>query len=60
MAPVEEPLEDGKESNIYITRSLDATSHFETLVDDVHSVFERCMGKGLVLKKREEGAQVQE
>ncbi|CEH12757.1 rab gdp-dissociation inhibitor [Ceraceosorus bombacis] len=60
VAPVEEPLEDGKESNIYITRSLDATSHFETLVDDVHSVFERCMGKGLVLKKREEGAQIQE
>lgn len=39
--------------NIFITRSYDATSHFETVVDDVHDVWKRVMGKSLVLKKRE-------
>jgi Rab GDP dissociation inhibitor len=39
--------------NIYITRSYDATSHFETVVEDVHDVWKRVTGKDLVLKKRE-------
>jgi Rab GDP dissociation inhibitor len=43
----------GKDDNIYITRSYDATSHFETVVDDVRDVYERVTGKELELKKRE-------
>lgn len=28
--PLYEPLEDGKNDNVYISKSYDATSHFET------------------------------
>ncbi|KAI6007215.1 GDP dissociation inhibitor [Pisolithus albus] len=38
--------------NIFITRSYDATSHFETVVDDVKDVWKRVTGKDLVLKQR--------
>jgi Rab GDP dissociation inhibitor len=47
------PIADGKVDNIFITRSYDATSHFETVVDDVHDVWKRIVGSDLVLKKRE-------
>jgi Rab GDP dissociation inhibitor len=47
------PIADGRADNIFITRSYDATSHFETVVDDVHDVWKRVVGKDLVLKKRE-------
>jgi len=47
------PISDGSADNIYITRSYDATSHFETVVDDVHDVWKRIVGEDLVLKKRE-------
>lgn len=43
------PTSSGKEDNIFITKSYDATSHFETVVDDVKDVFERIMGEKLVL-----------
>lgn len=45
------PIADGKADNIFITRSYDATSHFETVVDDVHDVWKRMIGKDLVLKE---------
>lgn len=57
-----EPVGQGKEEKIFITRSGDATSHVETIVEDVHDVWRRVTdGKKLELKKREEGegAQVQ-
>lgn len=47
------PTSSGESDNIFITRSYDATSHFETVVDDVHNVWKRAVGKDLVLKKRE-------
>jgi Rab GDP dissociation inhibitor len=47
------PTASGVGDNIYITRSYDATSHFETVVEDVHDVWKRVTGKDLVLKKRE-------
>ncbi|KAI0830733.1 rab GDP-dissociation inhibitor [Trametes gibbosa] len=47
------PTSSGESDNIFITRSYDATSHFETVVDDVNHVWKRIMGKDLVLKKRE-------
>lgn len=48
-----EPTSSGKEDNIFITRSYDATSHFETVVQEVHNVWDRAVGTKLVLKKRE-------
>ncbi|EPQ60522.1 rab GTPase activator [Gloeophyllum trabeum ATCC 11539] len=52
------PTADGKSDNIFITKSYDATSHFETVVEDVQDVWKRMVGSDLVLKKREiEGVQ---
>lgn len=53
VTPLYTPTSDGKADNIYVTRSYDATSHFETVVDDVHDVWRRVVGSDLVLKKRE-------
>lgn len=47
------PTSSGEADNIFITRSYDATSHFETVVEDVHNVWKRAVGKDLVLKKRD-------
>jgi Rab GDP dissociation inhibitor len=47
------PTSTGETDGIFITRSYDATSHFETVVEDVHNVWKRVVGKDLVLKKRE-------
>jgi Rab GDP dissociation inhibitor len=53
VTPLYIPTSSGQEDNIFITRSYDATSHFETVVEDVHDMWKRVMGKDLVLKKRE-------
>jgi len=47
------PTSSGQADNIFITRSYDATSHFETVVEDVQDVWKRVIGSDLVLKKRE-------
>lgn len=52
-SPLEVPIEDGKQDNVFISRSYDATSHFETVCDDVHDMWRRITGEPLVLKKRE-------
>jgi len=53
VTPLYTPTSSGESDNIFITRSYDATSHFETVVDDVQDVWKRIVGKPLVLKKRE-------
>lgn len=53
VTPLYTPTSTGVNDNIFITKSYDATSHFETVVDDVKDVWERVVGKDLVLKKRE-------
>jgi len=53
ITPLYIPTSSGQEDNIFITRSYDATSHFETVVEDVHDMWKRVVGKDLVLKKRE-------
>jgi Rab GDP dissociation inhibitor len=53
VTPLYTPTSSGKEDNIFVTRSYDATSHFETVVEDVHDVWKRVVGTDLVLKKRE-------
>ncbi|WFD05081.1 Rab GDP dissociation inhibitor alpha [Malassezia vespertilionis] len=57
---LEEPLDSGKENKIFITRSYDPTSHFETVVEDIHNVWRRITGNPLVLKQPQdsEGAHV--
>ncbi|KAH9984644.1 rab GTPase activator [Russula compacta] len=53
VSPIYTPISDGTADNVFITRSYDATSHFETVVEDVQDVWKRVIGKDLVLKKRE-------
>jgi Rab GDP dissociation inhibitor len=52
VTPMEEPLADGVEDNVFISKSYDATSHFETVCDDVKDIYKRVTGKELVLKQR--------
>lgn len=53
ITPLYAPVADGTTDNIFITRSYDATSHFETVVEEVQDVWKRVVGTPLVLKKRE-------
>jgi Rab GDP dissociation inhibitor len=53
VSPLYVPTTSGQADNIFITRSYDATSHFETVVEDVQDVWKRVIGKDLVLKKRD-------
>ncbi|KAL1930913.1 hypothetical protein VTP01DRAFT_10050 [Rhizomucor pusillus] len=54
VSPLEVPVEDGTNDQVFISRSYDATSHFETVCDDVHDLWKRITGEPLVLKKRGE------
>ncbi|CAK7198780.1 Rab GDP dissociation inhibitor alpha [Sporothrix eucalyptigena] len=58
--PLYEPIEDGTHDNIFISKSYDATSHFETTTDDVKDIFRRCMGEELVVEGLREGILVAE
>ncbi|KAL7417646.1 GDP dissociation inhibitor [Mrakia frigida] len=52
ITPLYTPTASGKEDNIFITKSYDATSHFETVVDDVKDCWERIMGEKLILTEK--------
>ena len=44
LSPMYEPLESGRESGLFISSSYDATSHFETVTDDVKSCIKGTQG----------------
>lgn len=44
-----EPLENGVTDKLFISKSYDATSHFESAITDVLDMYTRIMGKELVL-----------
>jgi Rab GDP dissociation inhibitor len=46
------PIDDGTQSKIYLSRSYDASSHFETVYQDVMDIYKRVTGKDLVVQKR--------
>ncbi|EAA32823.1 rab GDP-dissociation inhibitor [Neurospora crassa] len=56
--PLYEPLEDGRNDNIFISKSYDATSHFETSTEDVKDIYRRCAGEELVVEGLREGIQM--
>ncbi|KAK8931970.1 Rab GDP-dissociation inhibitor [Metarhizium anisopliae] len=56
--PIYEPLEDGKKDNLFISKSYDATSHFETTTDDVKDIYRRCAGEELKVEGLREGLSV--
>lgn len=45
-------MSDGTSDQVYISRSYDATSHFETVCDNVKDIYRRMTGNDLVLKQR--------
>lgn len=59
ISPIYSPASSGSHDNVFITRSYDATSHFETVCDDVKEVWRRAIGEELVLKKREDALQAE-
>jgi Rab GDP dissociation inhibitor len=48
-----EPLESGSNDNCYISKSYDPTTHFETTVEDVLSMYTRITGKILDLSEKD-------
>jgi len=53
--PLYEPLESGVNDNIFISKSYDATSHFETTTDDVKDIYRRAEGHDLVVEGLRDG-----
>jgi len=53
--PLYEPLESGSEDNVFISKSYDATSHFETTTDDIRDIYQRAAGEELVVEGLREG-----
>ncbi|SCV70787.1 BQ2448_3549 [Microbotryum intermedium] len=60
VAPIFSPASSGSYDGVFVTRSYDSTSHFETVCDDVKDVWRRAIGSDFVLKKREDGEGIQE
>jgi Rab GDP dissociation inhibitor len=54
-----EPLDDGRSSNLFVARSYDATSHFETVCEDVKDIYQRYAGKPLEVMRRPTAAEEQ-
>jgi Rab GDP dissociation inhibitor len=47
VSDIYEPKNDGKSDQIFISRSYDATSHFETVCADVKDIYKRITGNDL-------------
>lgn len=45
ISDLHEPINDWQGSNLHITRSYDATSHFETSDEEVLAIYERIVGE---------------
>ena len=58
--PLYEPIDDGRKDKIYISKSYDATSHFETTTDDVRDIYQRATGEELKVEGLREGVQMAE
>ena len=44
------PKEDGKNDNVFISKSYDAMSHFESMTEDVKDIYKRVTGEDLVIE----------
>ena len=53
--PIYEPLESGLNDSIYISKSYDASSHFETTTDDIKNIYRRAVGEELKVQGLREG-----
>lgn len=48
-----EPLSDGREDKVFISKSYDASSHFETTCDDILDIYQRVMGRPFEFTEKE-------
>lgn len=53
--PIYAPLEDGTKDKVFISKSYDASSHFETMTDDVQNIYLRAEGQPLVVEGLKDG-----
>jgi Rab GDP dissociation inhibitor len=44
-----DPLEDGRKSNLWITKSYDPSSHFEIASNEILDIYEKIVGEKLNL-----------
>ena len=49
VSDIQEPIHDAKAESLYITKSYDATSHFESSSKDVLALYEQITGEALDL-----------
>lgn len=49
VSDVYEPTEDGKNSNLWVTKSYDASSHFEEASEEILEIYEKIVGEKLDL-----------
>ncbi|GIZ43955.1 hypothetical protein CKM354_000716400 [Cercospora kikuchii] len=55
--PIYEPVTDGTQDQVFISRSYDASSHFESMTADVRDLYQRISGEELVVEGlKKEGA----
>nr|POE54501.1 putative secretory pathway gdp dissociation inhibitor 1 [Quercus suber] len=50
-----EPLASGQDDGVFLSRSYDASSHFETMTDDVRDIYQRAEGEELKVEGLKEG-----
>mmetsp|Transcript_33812 Transcript_33812/g.61051 ORF Transcript_33812/g.61051 Transcript_33812/m.61051 type:complete len:446 (-) Transcript_33812:437-1774(-) len=53
ISEVKEPVSDGRDNKAFISKGFDATTHFETTVEDVLDLYKRITGKDLDLTSKE-------
>ncbi|KAF4126761.1 Rab GDP dissociation inhibitor [Geosmithia morbida] len=58
--PIYDPTDSGSKTNVFLSKSYDATSHFETTTDDVKDIYQRATGKELEVEGLREGLTVTE
>jgi len=47
VSPLYVPTDDGKDSNLFISKSYDATSHFENTTEEILDIYTRITGEKL-------------
>ncbi|KAK5119661.1 hypothetical protein LTR85_007490 [Meristemomyces frigidus] len=53
--PIYAPLGSGGDDNVFLSKSYDASSHFETMTDDVRDIYRRAQGEDLVVEGLKDG-----
>ncbi|KAK5138423.1 hypothetical protein LTR08_000009 [Meristemomyces frigidus] len=53
--PIYAPLDSGVNDNVFLSKSYDASSHFETMTDDVRDIYRRAQGEELVVEGLKDG-----